>query len=137
MIIKCVYKQKMDIKIVLHLSRIVLGIFYILAGINHFWHPDFYLPLIPDYLPYLNVINYFSGSLEIIFGILVLMPSTKHWGAVGIIFLLIAFLPSHFYFINIGACISEGLCVPIWVAWIRLLLVHPLLILWAIQVLRK
>ncbi|MGY8982552.1 MAG: hypothetical protein ACKVJ9_08955, partial [Cytophagales bacterium] len=52
-------------------------------------------------------------------------------GALGIVILLICFIPSHVYFIQIGSCVTDGLCVAPWMGWLRLIIVHPLLIFWA------
>jgi uncharacterized membrane protein len=109
----------------------LLGIFFILGGANHFFNPDFYLPLIPEYMQYPAFLNYASGCGEIIAGIAVLFPATRKAGCYGILFLLIAFLPAHIYFIQKGGCVSNSLCVPAWVAWARLLLIHPVLLYWA------
>ncbi|TDQ19231.1 putative membrane protein [Algoriphagus boseongensis] len=112
-----------------------LGIFYTVAGINHFVNPEFYLPLIPDYFPFPSAINLGSGILEVALGLGVLVsPKTRKMASWGIVILLIAFIPSHVYFIQIGSCVQEGLCVPEWVGWVRLVVVHPLLIFWAIWV---
>lgn len=109
----------------------LLGIVFILGGINHFINPDFYLPLIPDYIPYHPLLNYASGVGEVLAGIAVLIPSTRKLGCIAILFLLIAFLPAHIYFIQKGGCLSASLCVPAWVAWVRLVIVHPILIYWS------
>jgi uncharacterized membrane protein len=109
----------------------LLGIFFILGGVNHFINPDFYLPLIPDYIPYHSLLNYASGACEVLAGIAVLIPSTRKFGCNAILFLLIAFLPAHIYFIQKGGCLSDALCVPAWVAWVRLIVIHPILIFWA------
>jgi uncharacterized membrane protein len=114
-----------------YIARNILAAFFTLAGLNHFVMPAFYLPLIPDYLPSPDHINTMAGIVEIILGIGLLIAPLRQWAAWGIIALLIAFIPSHIYFIQIGACVEGGLCVPAWVAWVRLLLIHPLLIGWA------
>jgi len=112
--------------------RVLLVVFYIFAGINHFVNPSFYLPLIPTYIPYPETINWVSGVIEIALGIGVAFPKTRKSALLLIILMLIAFIPSHVYFIQIGACAGEGsLCTPVWVAWVRLVPVHPLLMLWA------
>lgn len=103
----------------------------LVAGLNHFIHPQFYIPLIPDYLPFPEALNIMSGILEVLFALLLLLKASRKLGAHGILLLLILFIPSHVYFIEIGACVPDGLCTPHWVAWVRLLIVHPLLILWA------
>lgn len=111
--------------------RFILILFYVVAGLNHFINPDFYLGLIPDYLPYQSLINYVSGILEILLAIGVAIPSTRLIAIKGIIIMLILFVPSHIYFIQIGSCIDSALCVSPWIAWVRLILIHPLLIYWA------
>lgn len=109
----------------------LLSFFFVFAGSNHFINPDFYFPLIPDYLPFPSFINYFSGIIEIILGIGLGFRSFQRNAAWGIVILLILFIPSHVYFIQIGSCVQDGLCVPEWVAWFRLLFIHPVLIIWA------
>ena len=111
----------------------LLGIFFILGGVNHFINPDFYLTLIPDYIPYHSLLNYASGVGEILAGIAVLIPSTRKLGCNAILFLLIAFLPAHIYFIQKGGCLSDALCVPAWAAWVRLIVIHLILIYWAFR----
>jgi hypothetical protein len=48
--------------------------------------------------------------------------------------MLICFIPSHVYFIQVGSCIEGVLCAPEWMGWLRLLLFHPILLYWAFWV---
>ncbi len=109
----------------------LLGIFFIVAGINHFVMPEFYYPLIPDYLPFPVWINYLAGLAEFILGLSMMIPGSRYYAATGIVVLMVLFIPSHVHFIYIGSCVEDGLCVHPAIAWIRLVLIHPLLILWA------
>lgn len=112
--------------------RWLLILFYFVAGVNHFVHPEFYLPLIPSYLPNPEAINWTSGVLEIVLAIGVVIPKYRKASVVLILLMLLAFVPSHMHFIQEGACMGEGsLCTPLWVAWIRLFPIHPLLMWWA------
>lgn len=111
--------------------RIILVGFYVFAGSYHFINPEFYSDLIPDYLPFPSFINYASGTLEIILGIGVAFPKTRLLSAKGIILLLFLFIPSHVDFILKGSCVESAFCVSPWIAWIRLLIVHPVLMYWA------
>lgn len=115
-------------------SLYVISGFYILAGFNHFIDPIFYFPLIPPAFPQPELINILSGIAEVTLGIGFFSPKTRKFSAFGVIALLIAFIPSHVYFIQIGGCVENGLCVPEWIGWIRLIVIHPLLILWAYSV---
>lgn len=105
--------------------------FYFFGGINHFLNPDFYIPLIPDYLPKAELLNLISGAAEILGAIGLLVPKTQKFSAWGIAAMLVAFIPSHIYFIQIGSCIPDVMCVDEWIGWVRLILIHPLLIYWA------
>jgi len=120
---------------IVFLRYLLIG-FYLFAGSYHFVNPDFYYGLIPDYLPYPKLINYASGVLEILLALGVIFPKTRLFAAKGIILLLLLFVPSHIYFIQVGSCIENGLCVPEWLGWLRLVVIHPLLMLWA-WVIRK
>ncbi len=113
-------------KVVIH----GLAYFYLAAGINHFISPDFYLPLIPPFFSKPELINVLAGIAEFLLGLGVLYYPTRGRAGFGIVLLLIAFVPSHIYFIQIGSCVAGGLCVPLWLGWIRLVLIHPILIFW-------
>ena len=60
---------------------ILLSLFMIVAGINHFKNPNFYLKMMPPYLPFHLELVYLSGVVEVLCGILLLIPKTKIWGA--------------------------------------------------------
>lgn len=70
---------------------------YILAGINHFAMPSFYLKIIPPFLPFPKVINTVSGIAEIVLGVLLFFPIYTVMAAWGIIILLIAVYPANIY----------------------------------------
>lgn len=112
----------------------LLAAFYGIAGLYHFINPEFYLGLIPDYIPKPIFINYVVGLVELLLGILVLFPDSRKRACHAIMVLLILLIPSHIYFIQIGSCVSDGLCVRNWVSWSRLIIIHPLLIYWAYAV---
>jgi uncharacterized membrane protein len=79
------------------LLKILLTLFFVLAGVNHFRDPDFYLKMMPPYLPWHAALNYLSGGLEIVLGVMLLMPRWTRPAAWGIILLLIAVFPANLY----------------------------------------
>lgn len=105
-------------------------IFFLVAGINHFIMPQFYLDLIPPYIPFHSAINTLSGIAEIGISLFFFIPAFRRIGGLLAIALLIAFIPAHVYFIELGSCVTGGLCVPEWIGWLRLIVIHPLLIWW-------
>lgn len=120
-------------KILIHLQ----GYFYVAAGINHFISPNFYLSLIPPFFSFPEWINFLSGIAEILLGLGVLYFPTRSRSGLGIILLLLAFIPSHVYFIQVGSCIESSLCVPEWIGWFRLVIIHPILIYWAFWIFKN
>ena len=121
----------MDLK---KLNLFLLSGFYVFAGVNHFINPQFYYDLIPDYLPFHELINVVSGLAEITLGIGVIFQKTRKWSSYLLVTMLISFVPAHIYFIQIGSCVEGGMCVSEWIGWARLLIIHPLLIWWALSV---
>lgn len=77
--------------------KVLLAVFFIAAGMNHFANPDFYLKIIPPYLPWHAALNYLSGALEILLGALVLFPRFSRLAGLGLILLLIAVFPANVY----------------------------------------
>jgi len=109
---------------------VLMGVFYVLAGINHFRDPGFYLPMMPGYLPFHLGLIYLSGVAEMALGAAVLVPSIRPLAAWGLILLLIAIFPAniHIALHNVPlAGAKEG--AGIW-NWVRLP-VQAVLIAWA------
>lgn len=75
----------------------VMGIFYLVAGVNHFLHTDFYMPMMPPYLPWHRELVYLSGLAEMVLGAAVLIPALRVVAAWGIIALLMAILPANIH----------------------------------------
>ena len=112
------------------ISLLLLILLYVGAGVNHFWHPDFYYAIIPPYLPNPYLINIAAGTSEIILGILLIFSATRKVAVYLIIAMLVAFIPVHIYMIQKGGCMNKVVCIPLLEAWLRLAL-QPVLILWA------
>ncbi|NER17232.1 DoxX family protein [Spongiivirga citrea] len=117
-----------------NISKYILALFFLVAGSCHFIDPGFYSGLIPDYLPYQNALNVVSGIVEIVLGLLVLFPKTRKIAGILLIAMLIIFIASHVHFTKLGSCIQDGLCIPEWISYIRLLVVHPILMIWVAKV---
>lgn len=115
--------------IITKISLILLITGYIAAGINHFRIPEFYISIIPDYLPYHQILNTLAGIFEIAFGLMLIFATTRRIAAWGIVLMLIAFLPVHINMLGGHTMLSGKPVLPVW-AWMRLAF-QPLLIVWA------
>ena len=75
----------------------ILGVGMTAAGVYHFINPEFYLKIMPPYLPAPLFLVYLSGFFEIAFGVSLLIPRFTRFAAWGIIALLIAVYPANIY----------------------------------------
>ena len=74
----------------------IFGAFLIYGGINHFLKPEMYFPFFPDFLPK-EILNYLVGILEIAIGFGVFIPQWRKIATVGILIMMLAFLPLHIW----------------------------------------
>jgi uncharacterized membrane protein len=79
------------------ISLWLMAAFYVLAGLNHFRAPEFYLPIMPPYLPWHAELVFLSGVAEVMIGVGLLLPRTRVLAAWGAIALLIAVYPANLY----------------------------------------
>ena len=75
----------------------LMGLFYVWAGINHFRAPDFYLPMMPPYLPWHEALVLLSGVAEVAVGVGVLIPQTRVIAAWATIAVLLAVYPANIH----------------------------------------
>jgi uncharacterized membrane protein len=75
----------------------VLGVFFIVAGLYHFINPDFYLTIMPPYLPWHLFLVYLSGFFEIVLGGMLLVAKFMRIAAWGMIALLVAVFPANIH----------------------------------------
>jgi uncharacterized membrane protein len=107
--------------------RWVLGVLMVLAGLNHFLNPRFYLQIMPPYLPEPLFLVYASGVLEVLGGALLLIPATRAFGAWVLIATFVLVFPANLH-MAFNAAQFPG--IPAWVLWARLPL-QGVLIAWA------
>jgi len=126
------YIHEMKYPLFRNILLVVLIIFYLFAGANHFINPSFYLPIIPPYFfNWANEVNILSGLAEILLALLLIPKSTRLKAGMGIIIMLLAFIPSHIYFIQKGEFMIGSVLFNPLKSSIRLFIGQPLLILWA------
>ena len=75
--------------------RILLALFFIGAGVNHFVRTGFYLRMMPPCVPFHLAMVQASGVAEIGLGMVLLIPATTAVGAWGLIALLVAVFPAN------------------------------------------
>jgi uncharacterized membrane protein len=75
----------------------LMGMIYMVAGMNHFRNPGLYLKIIPPYFSIPKLLNNLAGIAEVTLGIGLCIPSFSAVAAWGIIILLIAIFPANLF----------------------------------------
>jgi uncharacterized membrane protein len=84
-------------RIVKLVLKYVLGLSFVAAGVNHFVDPDFYLKIMPPYLPWHLLLVYVSGLFEALLGVTLLIKRTTRLAAWGLMALLVAVYPANIH----------------------------------------
>jgi len=116
-------------------SRGLLALTFVFAGMMHFVAPRAYAGVMPPYLPYPRELVAVSGVCEIAGGLGVLLPQPmRRWSGWGLIALLIAVFPANIEMARHGATFGRTYIPPAW--WILRLPFQALFIAWAWAVTR-
>ena len=73
----------------------IMGVVYILAGVNHFIKEGFYEKMLAGFLPFPEALVYISGVAEILCGVGLMVPSTRRMAAWATVLLLVAIFPAN------------------------------------------
>jgi uncharacterized membrane protein len=84
-------------RVVKAIVRTLFGVAFVFAGTNHFTNRDFFVSIVPPYLPWPEAVVYVSGIAEIALGMLLIVPKTSRLAAWGLIALLIAVFPANIH----------------------------------------
>ena len=79
------------------LHTLALAAAFIFAGVNHFLNPDFFVAIMPPYLPLHLELVLLSGVFEILGGVAVLVPGVRSLAGWGLILLLLAVFPANLH----------------------------------------
>lgn len=83
-----------------NIQKFALGfvfLFFMGGGIGHFVMDDFFIAIVPDYLPAHAELVYISGVFEILGALGLLLPTTRQLAGWGLMALTLAVFPANIY----------------------------------------
>jgi len=98
-------------------ALLLLAANFVAAGVMHFVNPEFFVRIMPPYLPWHLELVYLSGFFEILGGLAVLWPATRSAAGWGLIALMIAVYPANIYMAMNPEQFPD---VPAWAGLVRL-----------------
>jgi uncharacterized membrane protein len=106
-----------------------LALFMTSVGSLHFLAPEFFVRIVPGYLPAPLALVWVSGVFEILGGAGLLLTSTRRVSSYGLVALYVAVFPAN---VNMVIHPELGGNLPVWLLWARLPL-QGVLIAWALS----
>ncbi len=85
------------------LLRWPFALLFLASGVGHFARPEWYLRLMPPYLPWHRTLVALSGAAELLLGAGLLVPRCSSRAAWGLVALLVAVFPA-----NVHMAVSSG-----------------------------
>ena len=79
------------------ITIIIMSCFYMNVGVKHFIEPEWFLQIMPPNFPHHYEAVYWSGFFELLFGFLLINPTTRQLAGWGIIFVMITVFPANLY----------------------------------------
>lgn len=98
-------------------NRVLIGVIFILAGINHFLRPQFYAAIMPPYLPQPRFLVWLSGVAEVIGGLLALFGRTRRLARWSLVTTLVGVFPAN---LHMALHPEQYAMLPSWLLWLRL-----------------
>jgi uncharacterized membrane protein len=115
-------------------SRVLLGLAFVGAGVNHFAMPRAYEAIVPPSMKSrARSLVTISGVAEVAGGLGVLLPRTRRAAGLGLIALLAAVFPANLYMAREPDSFRK---IPRWALYARLPL-QPLMMWWAWRATRR
>ncbi len=75
----------------------IVFLWFMLGGITHFTNTEFFLHIMPPYIPLPLAMVYISGAFEILFALGILYPGTRQWAGNLLLLLVVAVTPANIY----------------------------------------
>jgi uncharacterized membrane protein len=96
---------------------IVQALFYVMLGINHFWHWQTYVAIMPTHYFHPRLLVFISGAAEILGGLGLLLEKTRRIAAWGLIAMLLIYFDVHFFMVSHP---SRFASIPVWLLYLRI-----------------
>ena len=96
--------------------RALVSLFFLIGGVCHFTCTDYFISIMPPYLPWHRQLVYLSGAFELLGAIALWLPATRRIAGLGLIALALAVWPAN---IHMAIHPEAFPAIPAWALYLR------------------
>ena len=85
------------IKYVRYIGLVIVFLWFFVGGIAHFTSTDFFVAIVPPWVPFPLEVVYVSGVFEVVLALLLGLPVTRTFAGSGLVLLTIAVTPANLH----------------------------------------
>jgi uncharacterized membrane protein len=75
----------------------LVSLFFLVGGRAHFTATEFFVSIVPPYVPWPRQIVYVTGVIELIGAIAIWVPAWRSWAGIGLMALTVCVTPANIY----------------------------------------
>jgi uncharacterized membrane protein len=84
-------------RILKYAGLVVVSLFFLIGGQAHFTQTQFFVSIVPPYVPLPLATVYFTGVLELIGAVAIWVPAWRSWAGIGLFALTVCVTPANIY----------------------------------------
>lgn len=76
---------------------VVVSLFFLVGGQAHFTATQFFVSIVPPYVPFPLLVVYVTGVIELLGAIAIWVPKWRSWAGIGLMVLTVCVTPANIY----------------------------------------
>jgi uncharacterized membrane protein len=84
-------------RIMKYAGLVVVSLFFVVGGQAHFTATEFFVKIVPPYVPSPLLMVYVTGVLELIGAVAIWIPAWRSWAGIGLVALTVCVTPANIY----------------------------------------
>ncbi len=84
-------------RILKYAGLVLVSLFFVVGGQAHFTSTEFFVSIVPPYVPLPLVTVYVTGVLELIGAVAIWVPAWRSWAGIGLVALTVCVTPANIY----------------------------------------
>lgn len=84
-------------RIMRYAGRVLVCAFFLIGGQAHFTQTEFFVSIVPPYVPMPRMTVYVTGVIELIGAVAIWVPAWRSWAGIGLFALTVCVTPANIY----------------------------------------